>query len=96
MVKRLQIEAEVQAAIDMLLASRSLAEQYLYVLTPLQKKSMERTQTMYDAMAASPYALLDEKKASITLQIECVEALHNYWMLRTQLEKAVGGMEAPS
>ena len=85
------IRAEVREARDRLIAKRDLATYYRDELLPERKKILELTLTHYNAMLKSPYDLLLAKQNEISAERGYVDALRDYWIARTDLERAVGG-----
>ena len=86
-----QIRAEVRAARETLAASRKLAEYLLKVVSPLQSKTMQLSQKLYNSMTISTYQLLTAKRKEIETKIEYIEALREYWLSRVELGNKVGG-----
>ena len=91
-----EIRAQVRRARNHMLAARSLAEYYARVIVPLRHQIVEQTQLEYNAMLAGIFQLLQAKQGEIDAGREYVEALQNYWVARTELERAVGGRLAGS
>ena len=85
------IRAEVREARDRLIAKRDLTTYYRDELLPGRKKIVELTLTHYDAMLKSPYDLLLAKQNEISAERGYVDALRDYWIAHTDLERAVGG-----
>jgi len=86
-----QIRAEVRAARETLVASQKLAEYLLKVVSPLQSKTMQLSQKLYNSMTISTYQLLAAKRKEIETQIEYIEALREYWLSRVDLGNTIGG-----
>ena len=72
-------------------ASRRFAEQYKNVIVPTREKLVRLTQTQYDAMLAGVYQLLLARQLEISAYREYIEGLRDYWIARSDLERAVGG-----
>jgi outer membrane protein, heavy metal efflux system len=85
------IRSETREARDRLLARRELAEVHAKDLVPLRRKFVELTLLHANVMVVGPYDLLDARREEATAQLEAAEALRDYWIARTELERAVGG-----
>jgi outer membrane protein, heavy metal efflux system len=85
------IRAEVREARDHLIAKRALAGYYRDELLPERKKILGLTLTQYNAMLKSPFDLLLAKENEISAERGYIDALCDYWIARTDLERAVGG-----
>ncbi|MEO6994475.1 MAG: TolC family protein [Lacunisphaera sp.] len=86
-----EIRSEVREARDMLIAARATAEYYEQTLLPQRKLLLRETLLHYNAMQKSTYELLAAKERQLMTEREGMEALRDYWIARTQLEKALGG-----
>ncbi len=86
-----QVRAELRRARNNLLAARDLAEYYARVIIPLRHQIVQQNQLQYNAMQIGIFELLQSKQAEIDAGREYVEALKDYWVARTELERAVGG-----
>ena len=85
------IRAEVHEARDRLIAKRDLTTYYRDELLPGRKKILGLTLTHYNAMLKSPYDLLLAKQNEISAERGYIDALRDYWIARSDLERAVGG-----
>jgi cobalt-zinc-cadmium efflux system outer membrane protein len=86
-----EIRSEVRRARNRMLTSRSRTEYYRSVLLPLRETIVEQTQLEYNAMLTGVFQLLQTKQAAIETGRTYIEALRDYWLSRTELERAVGG-----
>jgi cobalt-zinc-cadmium efflux system outer membrane protein len=84
------IGSEVRAARDMLAASRQAAEFYQKTLLPQRRTVLRESLLHYNAMQKSVYELLAAKEQQQVTERQSVEALRDYWLARTELERALG------
>ena len=87
----IDIRAEVREARDRLLAEKDLALYYRDELVPERKRVLDLTVTNYNAMLKGPYDLLLARQNEIAAERGYIDALRDYWIARTDLERAVGG-----
>ncbi len=87
----IQVRSEVRRARNRMLSARSRAEYYRSVLLPLQDTIVQQTQLEYNAMLTGVFQLLQAKQAEIEAGRSSIEALRDYWLARTELERTVGG-----
>lgn len=87
----IRIRADVRRARMRLAAARARAEHYERVVVPLQKQIVEQTQREYNAMLIGVFQLLQAKRSEVEAGQRSIEALVDYWLARTELERSVGG-----
>jgi len=85
------IRSEVRLAIDRLQSARKSVEYYLETIIPLHEQIVEDSQKEYNFMLHGVYELLQDKQKEISIRQESIEALKEYWIARSDLERAVGG-----
>lgn len=85
------VRADVRGARARVLASRTIAEDYVKVVIPLRENNVRYSQEMYDAMLLGVYQLIQSKQAEYDSYREYIEAVRDYWVARSDLERAVGG-----
>ena len=73
------------------LAARARALHYRQTLLPLAARVVSESQREYNAMVIGVFQLLQAKRDEIETGRRYVEALTDYWVARTELERAVGG-----
>jgi len=83
--------SEVREARDSMIAARDLAAYYRAVLLPQRVAILDQTQRHYNMMLKGAYDLLLAKQAETQTERAYVEAWRDYWIARTELERAVGG-----
>jgi outer membrane protein, heavy metal efflux system len=85
------IRSEVRQARDLMIANRDLAQYYGKVLLPLRRQIVSQTQLQYNAMQKGTYDLLNAKELELEAERDYVQTWRDYWIARTDLERAVGG-----
>jgi cobalt-zinc-cadmium efflux system outer membrane protein len=63
--------------------------------TPAAEQALAMTMEMLEAGAIDYFRLLNARQSAFALRARRVEALRAAWRLRIELERAVGGLEAP-
>lgn len=86
----IDIRADVRAGRARLLAARGTVEDYGRTLVPLRENIVRFSQQQYDAMLLGVYQLLQAKQAEFATYREYIEALRDYWIARSDLERIVG------
>jgi cobalt-zinc-cadmium efflux system outer membrane protein len=94
----LSIEArsEVREARGRLLGARAVADRYRTRVIPLRERLVALSQQHYDAMLLGVYQLLLAKQNEVNAYREYIEAVRDYWIARSSLERAVGGRLDPA
>jgi outer membrane protein, heavy metal efflux system len=87
----IRIRADVRRARTRLEAARARAQYSERVILPLQARIVEQTQREYNAMVIGVFQLLQAKRDEIAAGQRYIETLTEYWVSRTELERAVGG-----
>lgn len=91
------IGSEVRVARDALSAARKAAEFYQQTILPQRRLVLRETLLHYNAMQKSVYELLLAKEQQQSAERLSIEALRDYWLARTELERALGNrLEAPA
>ena len=85
------IRADVRRAHARLAAAQATARHYQTVVVPLAARLVEETQREYNAMLVGVFRLLQAKRDEIETRRRWVESATDYWIGRTELERAVGG-----
>lgn len=70
---------------------RNRAQHLKNVILPLQKLILDESQTHYNAMQLSAFDLLKARNDELLTQRRYVEALRDYWIVRSQLEQTLRG-----
>lgn len=85
------IRSKVRKAFGQMLKSRDRVQYYDKIMLPLRKRIVEESHLMYNAMELPPSDLLQAKREEILARRDRVEALRDYWLARSELERAMGG-----
>ena len=85
-----EIRAEVRAARNRMLFARNLADHYRNVVIPLRERIVARTLEQYNYMLLGAFDLLVARQGEIDSYQGYVEAVRDYWIARSDLERAVG------
>jgi cobalt-zinc-cadmium efflux system outer membrane protein len=85
------IRSDVRAARDRMLLARQQVEYFKSTALPARTRVTEESQLEYNAMQIGPFQLLQAKQEEVKTGAESVEALRDYWVARSELEKAMGG-----
>jgi len=85
------IRNDVRRARDRMFAARARAEYVRAVLLPLRATVVEQTQLELNGMLTGIFDLLEARRAQIEANEKEIEARRDYWVARTELERAVGG-----
>ncbi len=86
-----EIRSEVRAARDRLLSMRRLVQHYRDVVIPVREAIVAGTQQEYDSMLVGAFELIAAKQSEYDVYHEFVEAVRDYWIARSELERALGG-----
>ncbi|HHT9114166.1 MAG: TolC family protein [Planctomycetes bacterium] len=87
----IDIRSEIREIRDRLWAARNVVKYYHDVVLPLRKRIVDESQLYYNGMLIGVYELLFAKQNQINAGREYIEALRDYWITRSDLERAVGG-----
>ncbi|MFO0590890.1 MAG: TolC family protein [Polyangiaceae bacterium] len=82
--------SEVREARARVLTARALVEEYGSVLVPIRERLVQLSQQHYAAMLLGVYDLLLAKQSELSTYREHIEALRDYWIARSDLERALG------
>lgn len=87
--------ATVRATAAKLRGLRQQLEHQLEVLLPLRERIVEGTQRQYNAMQIGLAPLLQVRKKQAEEYKRYLETLRDYWIVRAELERLVGGSLRP-
>ncbi len=93
--KAIDIRSEVREARGRLLANRAAALYYRSNLLPERLKILNQTQLQYNAMQIGATELLMARKSQLDTEREYIHSWRDYWISRSELERAVGGSLSP-
>jgi len=84
------VRADVRSSRARVVTARSVVEDYGRVVVPLRESTVRFSQEQYDAMLLGVYQLIQAKQAEFEAYREYIEALRDYWIARSDLERAAG------
>ncbi|HVH44028.1 MAG TPA: TolC family protein [Labilithrix sp.] len=87
----IDVRSDVRSSRSRLLTARGVVEDYGKVVVPLRENVVRFSQEQYDAMLIGAYQLIQAKQSEFESYREYIEALRDYWIARSDLERAVGG-----
>ena len=87
----IDIRSEVREVRNRLLTARNMVKYYQDVVLPLRQRIVDESQLYYNGMLIGVYELLLAKQNQINAGREYIETLRDYWIARSDLERAVGG-----
>jgi outer membrane protein, heavy metal efflux system len=90
-----EARSEVREARGRVIAARDVAAHYRATVIPLRERIVALSQQHYDAMLLGVYQLLAAKQAEVNAYREYIEAVRDYWIARSELERATGGRVEP-
>jgi outer membrane protein, heavy metal efflux system len=85
------IRSEVREAYARLVAAQDAAAFYQSKVLPLQQQVVEENQRLYNGMLIGVYDLLRSRQDQINAGRDYIGALKDYWVARSELEKALAG-----
>ena len=89
--KIIDVRSEVRAARATVAANRLLALSIKNTVLPQRQQALALTLQQYNGMLRGAYDLLTAKAAEAAAERSYIEAWRDYWIARTDLERAVGG-----
>ena len=84
--------SEVRELRARLAVARRISESYGMRIVPLREKVVALSQEQYDAMLLGVFQLIVAKQQELHAYRESIEALRDYWVLRSELEYRAGGL----
>lgn len=86
-----EVRAEVRRSRDRLAALADLARRYRDRLLPARRDVVEQTLAQYNFMLVGTFDLLSAKQSEIGAEREYVETLEQFWVMRSELLRVLGG-----
>ncbi len=83
------VRSEIKQKRDRLFSIRTLVEEYKNSVIPIREKITGETQKHYNYMLLGNYDLIRAKQNEILANKEYIDSLKEYWIARSDLEKAV-------
>ncbi|MBX7195969.1 MAG: TolC family protein, partial [Sandaracinaceae bacterium] len=65
-------------------------------LVPLRAQLVAETVRQYNAMAASPFAVLEARRAELENELVLIDTVRDYWLARAALDQVLAGGESRS
>ena len=90
------VRSDIKMKRDRLFSIRQMAEEYKNSIIPVRTKVVEETQKHYNFMLLDVFHLIQAKQNEVIAQKEYTETLRDYWIARSDLEKAVSSKLLPS
>ena len=87
----IRVRSEVRQARDFMIAARALTEYYRDRLLPDRRDIVALTLEQYNMMFQSTYDLLAAREREVETERAYIESWRDYWIARTELERALGG-----
>ena len=87
----IDIRSDVRRARARVLTTHRFATRYKDVIVPARENVVRLIQVQYDAMLMSVFQLLLARQMEINAYREYLESVRDYWIARSDLERAVGG-----
>jgi cobalt-zinc-cadmium efflux system outer membrane protein len=87
----IDVRADVRAAVARVRIARDVVEEYGRVIVPTRERIVRFSQQQYDAMLIGVYQLIQAKQSEFESYRAYIEALRDYWIARSDLERAIGG-----
>lgn len=87
----IDVRADVRSSRARVETARGVVEDYAKTMVPLRENVVRYSQEQYDAMLLGVYQLIQAKQAEFDAYRAYIEALRDYWIARSDLERAVGG-----
>lgn len=91
----IDVRSQIRELHDELTSKREIAYFYEDELLPDQRRILSESLSNYNAMQISNFELFATKAEEARTEREYIEAVRDYWITRTQLERAVGGSLRP-
>jgi outer membrane protein, heavy metal efflux system len=85
----LDVRAEVGAARARVASARTIAGRYRTALLPMRQRVVALSLEHYNFMLMGPLALLQAKQAEVEALRGYIEAVRDFWLARTALERAL-------
>ena len=89
--RAIEVRSEVREARGRLLYAREVIDKYRREIVPTREKLVALSQQQYDAMLLGVFQLIQAKQGEVNAYREYIEAVRDYWITRSELERAIGG-----
>jgi cobalt-zinc-cadmium efflux system outer membrane protein len=85
------IRSEVREATARMRFARGTVEHFKATVIPRRERLVTLTQQQYDAMLVGAFELIQAKQREVEAYREYIEAARDYWIARSDLDRAAGG-----
>jgi len=87
----IDVRSEIRELRDELASKREIARFYRDELLPGQRRILNESLLNYNAMEIGNFELFTTKAEEARTEREYIDAVRDYWIIRAELERAVGG-----
>lgn len=88
----LRVKNEIARGLDQLASAREIAEAYRVAVLPQRERLVSSTQEEHNFMLVGVFELLQARRSQLDAYQSYIESVRDYWVARTTLRKAVGGV----
>jgi cobalt-zinc-cadmium efflux system outer membrane protein len=89
--RAIEIRSEVRSLRNRLLMQRDLIDHYRRTVLPLREKIVDLTLKKYNYMLTGAFDLLIAKQQEYQAYQKYLEALRDYWIIRAEMQRSLGG-----
>jgi cobalt-zinc-cadmium efflux system outer membrane protein len=87
----IDVRSQIRELRDQLTNKKEMARFYQDELLPNERRILSESLSQYNAMEINNFELFTTKAEEARTEREYIEAVRDYWITRTELERAVGG-----
>jgi len=87
----IEIRSEVRSLRNRLIMQRNLIDHFRRTVLPLRERIVELTLKNYNYMLTGAFDLIMAKKQEIEAYQRYLEALRDYWIIRADMQRSLGG-----
>lgn len=86
-----EIRSEVRSTLNRMISARKTASYYHDTIIPVRTQIVDESQKHYNFMLVGVYQLVQARQNEIAARRAYIDSVKNYWVARSELERAVGG-----
>jgi cobalt-zinc-cadmium efflux system outer membrane protein len=86
-----EVRSDVREAHNRIVSARDVVDRYRREIVPTREQLVALSQQQYDAMLLGVYQLIQAKQSEVNAYREYIESVRDYWIARSDLERAIGG-----
>jgi outer membrane protein TolC len=90
----IEVRSSVRRARNRVLLARARHEFLRTTLAPLRAQLVEETLRQYNAMSATPFAVLEARRAELETELVTIDAARDYWLARVAVDQILAGGNA--